>query len=83
MGNEEVTLAEAEHACSTPKSKWRGQHERCAESFDAPDGVMGELASELEGRPVIRSGLTGQPQIPSGCQRFGCNSKETFEAKSI
>ena len=50
------TLAAAEHACSTPKSKWSAEREEHAQSTDAPEGVVGENKVELRVQPFSCSG---------------------------
>ena len=48
------TLAAAEHACSTPWSKWRAQ----TQTVDAPEGVVVELKEGVRVQPFSCSGAT-------------------------
>ena len=50
------TLAAAEHACSTPRSKWSAEREEHAQSTDAPEGVVGENKDEVRVQPFSCSG---------------------------
>ena len=50
------TLAAAEHACSTPRSKWSAERVENAQSTDAPEGVVGENKVEVHGQPFSCSG---------------------------
>ena len=45
------TLTAAEHACSTPRSKWSAECEKNALSTDAPEGVVGENKEEVRVQP--------------------------------
>ena len=50
------TLAAAEHANSTPRSKWSAECEKYAQSTDAPEGVVGENKVEVRVQPFSCSG---------------------------
>ena len=50
------TLAAAEHACSTPRSKWSAECEKNALSTDAPEGVVGENKEEVRVQPFSCTG---------------------------
>ena len=52
------TLAAAEHACSTPWSKWSAECEKNALSTDAPEGVVVELKEGVRVQPFSCSGAT-------------------------
>ena len=52
------TLAAAEHANSTPKSKWNAECEKYTLSTDAPEGVVGENKEEFRVQPFSCSGAT-------------------------
>ena len=52
------TLAAAEHAYSTPKSKWSAESEKNALSTDAPEGVVGENKEEVRVQPFSCSGAS-------------------------
>ena len=55
-GQARTTLAAAEHASSTPKSKWSAECEKNALSTDAPEGVVVENKEELRVQPFSCSG---------------------------
>ena len=54
--SEEATLAAAEHACSTPRSKWSAERQEHAQSTDAPEGAVGENKVEVRVQPFSCSG---------------------------
>ena len=61
-GQARRSLAAAEHAGSTPKSKWSAKCEKSALSTDAPEGVVGENIQELRVQPFSYSGPTKPTQ---------------------
>ena len=52
------TLAAADRANSTPKSKWSAECEKKALSTDASEGVVGENKEEVRVQPFSCSGAT-------------------------